>query len=62
VKESEALIYFKDILNGFLYLSQERFIHGNLKLSSLLIKDKIVKISGLSNARKVSKDEKDAKK
>ena len=62
VKESEALIYFKDIVNGFLYLSQERFIHGNLKLSSLLIKDKIVKISGFSNTRKASKDEKDAKK
>ena len=56
MKESEAHIYFKDIVNGFLYLSQERFIHGNLKLSSLLIKDKVVKISGFSNTRKASKD------
>jgi len=62
MKESEALIYFKDIVNGFLYLCQERFVHGNLKLSSLLIKDKIVKISGFSNARKINKDEKDARK
>jgi serine/threonine protein kinase len=43
-------------MNGYLYLAQEKYIHGNLKPSSIFIKDKIIKISGFTNARKINKD------
>ena len=55
--ESEALIFFKDALSGFLFLAQERYIHGGLKPSCLFLKDKVVKIGGFSNVRKMKDKE-----
>lgn len=62
LKEPEAQVIFKDILSGFLYLAQEKYVHGNLKPSCLFIKDKVIKISGFSNSRKVSKDSKESRR
>jgi len=38
-------------------ITREKFIHGGLKLSSLLLKDKALRISGFSNCRKTTKPE-----
>ena len=54
--ETDALIYFKDVLAGFMYLVQEKYLHGGLKLSCLFLKDKVLKIGGFSNARRVAKE------
>lgn len=56
-KESEALSLFRDLFVGYTHLAQEKFIHGGLKPSSLLLKDNILKITGLGNCRKLNKPE-----
>lgn len=37
-------------------------MHGNLKPSCLFIKDKVIKIGGFSNTRKISKDSKEIRR
>ena len=55
--EPEALNIFRDLLAGFLHIAHEKFIHGGLKLSALLLKDNVLKISGFSNCRKLTRSE-----
>lgn len=51
--ESEALVYFKDTLSGFLFMAGEKYIHGGLKPSCLFLRENVVKLGGFSNARKM---------
>jgi hypothetical protein len=38
-------------------IAREKFIHGGLKLSALLLKDNVLKIGGFSNVRKTTRPE-----
>ena len=38
-------------------IAHDKFIHGGLKLSSLMFKDGALKISGFANARKSNRQE-----
>lgn len=54
-KESEALSVFRDLMAGYTFIANEKFVHGGLKPSSLLLKDNMLKIGGFSNCRKILK-------
>ena len=47
ISEAEALIFFKQMLNGFQALHKEKVMHRDFKLANVLIHDGILKIADL---------------
>lgn len=57
LNEEQVLPLFKDLLVGYMQIAHDKYIHGGLKLSSLMFKDGTLKISGFGNARRSNKPE-----
>ena len=56
--ELEIKIYMKQLINALIYLHKSKIIHGNLKLSNLLISEKMeLKLTGFKFSIKITNQE-----
>ena len=53
--EEEVKVVLRELLMGDGAVVEERFIHGGIKLSSIMLKDGGLRVGGFGNARKINR-------
>jgi hypothetical protein len=53
--EEEVKVILREFLMGYGAVVEERFVHGGIKLSSVMLKDGSVRVGGFGNARKINR-------